>query len=115
MPTFIDRHPFHTFPRAARVRLRAEIRQGFIDPQGVQALGQWVNDGIIHCLLKAPDADAVCRHHAARGLPCSDLHAIEVELGPERGTERRLLSRETDGAVRAAIEQRWPSDRRGEL
>jgi hypothetical protein len=40
-------------------------------------LGHWLEDGVIICVLDAPDAEAVCRHHAAHALACDDLHAID--------------------------------------
>jgi hypothetical protein len=34
-------------------------------------------DGQVYCLLEAPDADAVRKHHAALGVPCGDVHRVE--------------------------------------
>jgi hypothetical protein len=32
-------------------------------------------------VLEAPNADAVCQHHADRRVPCNDLHPVELRSG----------------------------------
>ena len=33
-------------------------------------------EGKAYCLLEAPDADAVRRHHAFIGVPCGEVHQV---------------------------------------
>jgi hypothetical protein len=30
----------------------------------------------VYCLLEAPDAEAVRKHHEALGVPCGDVHEV---------------------------------------
>ncbi len=106
MPTFIDRHdPRHltAIPSAVRRQMHRERRNHVMDPNGVRAIGHWVEDGAIYCILDAPDADAACQHHADRGLPCDDL---QVVIGLE---ERAPTSDNYQARVRAAIRWLWHS------
>jgi Protein of unknown function (DUF4242) len=34
-------------------------------------------DGKVYCLLDAPDEQAIRQHHAALGVPCSDVHQVD--------------------------------------
>jgi hypothetical protein len=43
--------------------------RGIADEHGVQPLAHWVTDGVIYCVVQAPNEEAFCRHHADRGLP----------------------------------------------
>jgi hypothetical protein len=60
-----------------------------------------VDDGGLHCVVEAPEPDAVCRHHTARGIPCDDLREIEGL----RGTWP--VSAQDEQLVRAAIGRFW--------
>ena len=106
MPTFIDRHdPRHltAIPSAVRRQMHRERRDRVMDPNGVRAIGHWVGDGVIYCILDAPDADAAYRHHADRGLPCDDLHVVI-------GLEGRAPTSDKDQAtVRSVIRRLWHS------
>ena len=95
MPTFIDRHPFAAVPRPVRRQMFLEAARGLVDEHGVQPLGYWLTDGAIYCVLRAPSLEALCRHHAERGLPCDDVHPIA-------GADMDI--------VRAAIADHWPTD-----
>ena len=97
MPTYIDRHPFAAVPRAVRQQLYLEAMRGLVDEHGAQPLGQWFTDGAIYCVLRAPSLEALCQHHAERGLPCDDVHPIA-------GADMDL--------VRAVIAELWPGDQR---
>jgi len=33
-------------------------------------------EGKVYCLLEAPDAEAVRKHHEALGVPCGDVHEV---------------------------------------
>ena len=34
------------------------------------------SDGKVYCLLEAPDAESVRKHHEALGVPCGDVHEV---------------------------------------
>ena len=34
-------------------------------------------EGRVYCLLEGPDEDAIRKHHAALGVPCSDVHQVD--------------------------------------
>jgi hypothetical protein len=92
-PTFIDCHPSAAVPSAVRHQLHLEVARGLIDAHGVQALGRWLTNGVIYCVLRVPSPEAFCRHHAERGLRCDDVHQL-ADLG----------------AVTHAIAELWPAD-----
>jgi hypothetical protein len=104
MPTFIDRHQMAAVPRATQQQLYSEAVHGLVDASGTKPLANWIEDGIIYCILVAPADDAVCQHHAARGLDCDDVHLM-TEL-----REMRRPSREDQAVVRAAIDALWHPD-----
>ena len=98
MPLFIDRHaPADAIPAPIRHQLQREARHSTVDAHGVRAIGHWVEDGTIYCLLEAPDGEAVRRHHAARALACVDLHAITLPVAADQRD-----------ALRAVIAELWP-------
>ena len=102
MPTFIDCHPLATIPRAVQHQLHREALRGLVDPHGAQPLAQWVTDRVIYCVMRTPDGEAFCRHHAERGLACDELHAIPGL----RGTHP--LSADETQLVRAVLAELWP-------
>ena len=104
MPTFVDRHQTSTIPSATRKRLYLEARQHALDPHGVRSVGQWIEDGVIYCIVIASAEEAVCQHHADRGLTCDELH----ELG-ELGGRAPADDEDDQARVRAAIRQLWQS------
>lgn len=101
LSTFIDRHPLTAVPGAVRQQIHLEAVHGLTDVSGTRPLGHWVEDGVIYCVLAAPSQQAVCRHHAERGLPCDDLHPVEGL----RTT--RPFSAEDEARVRMAIAHLW--------
>jgi hypothetical protein len=86
--------------------MRLEVRQQIQDARGVRPTAHWLEDGVIYCILDAPDADAACQHHAERGISCDDLHAIEDLKG------RAPTSDKDRARVRNAIRRLWHSDSR---
>jgi hypothetical protein len=80
------------------------VVHGVIDASGARAVGHWIDDGVIYCILNAPSLEAVCRHHQERGLACDDVHVMQ-DLH-----ELRATSREDKALVRAAIDRFWPAD-----
>ena len=98
MPIFIDRHRFAAVPSAVRHQLHLEVAPGLVDAHGVQALGHWLTNGVIYCVLRAPSQEAFCRHHAERGLRCDDLRQL-ADLG----------------GVTHAIAEFWPGDQDADI
>lgn len=99
---FIDRHRIADIDPAVRRQLQFEAEHALRDQTGTLPLGHWVQDGTIYCIIEAPDADAVCRHHRQRAVACDDLHELS-------GTSaKRPLSGEDRAVIMAAIRHLWP-------
>ena len=78
MPKFIDTHDQLTLPEEAWASLAEGTRAGTQDEFGVRQIEAYHNqDGLAYCVLEAPDADAVRKHHAALGVACGDVHQVE--------------------------------------
>ena len=98
MPTFVDRHPVATMPRAVRHRMYLEaMSRGPVDKHGVQALQRWITNGVVYCVMQAPSQEAFYRYHADHDLPCDDVHPIV-------GADMDI--------VRAVVGELWPGDQR---
>ena len=102
MPTYIDCHPLAAIPSTVQRQMEHEARHGTIDEHGVQPLAHWVTDGVIYCVVQAPDQEAFCRHHADYGLPCDELHPITGLRGGHP------LSADETQLVRTALADLWP-------
>jgi (2Fe-2S) ferredoxin len=102
MPTYIDCHPLAAIPSAVQHQMHQEAMRGSVDQHGVQPLAHWVTDGVIYCVVQAPDAEAFCQHHAERGLPCDELHPIPGLHGSHP------LSADETQLVRAVLTDLWP-------
>ena len=102
MPTYIDCHRLAAIPSAVQHQMQREALGGIVDERGVQPLAHWVTDGVIYCVVQAPSEEAVCQHHAARGLLCNDLHPIAGLRGSHP------LSAEETQLVRAVLADLWP-------
>jgi len=46
------------------------------DEFGVRQIEFHNCDGKVHCLLEAPDEEAVRKHHAALDVGCGDVHRV---------------------------------------
>lgn len=78
MPTFMDYHPDLKLPVEAVNSIAEGARAGTKDQFGVRQIELYHNpDGQVYCLLDAPDAEAVRKHHEALGVPCGDVHPVE--------------------------------------
>ena len=81
MPTFMDYHDDLKLPAEAIEQITSDTKQGMTDQFGVRQIELYHNpDGKVHCLLEAPDADAVRHHHEALGVPCGDVHEVKTLL-----------------------------------
>ena len=103
MPTYIDCHALAAIPSAIQRQMPREALRGILDQHGVQPLAHWVTDGVIYCVVQAPDKEASCQHHAERGLACDELRPITGLRGS------RPLSGEETKRVRTIINF-WPTD-----
>jgi hypothetical protein len=73
----MDFHDHLVLPADAIEGLTEATRNGDTDEFGVRQVELFHNpDGKVYCLLEAPDADAVRKHHAALDIPCGDVHQV---------------------------------------
>jgi hypothetical protein len=78
MPTFMDFHDDLKLPAEAVLQIATESKEGKVDQFGVHQAELFHNsEGKVYCLLDAPDADAVRRHHEALGVPCGEVHEVQ--------------------------------------
>ncbi len=77
MPQFMDFHPDLKLPDTAIDQIAVETRAGHSDEFGVRQVELFHNsEGQVYCLLEAPDAEAVRKHHAALGIECGEVHEV---------------------------------------
>lgn len=77
MPQFMDFHDELKLPNEAIQQITQDTKDAKVDEFGVRQVELFHNpEGKVYCLLEAPDADAVRRHHAALGVPCGDVHEV---------------------------------------
>lgn len=77
MPQFMDFHADLKLPQAAIEQIAADAAAGRSDRFGVRQLELFHNAaGQVYCLLEAPDAEAVRKHHAALGVDCGEVHPV---------------------------------------
>jgi len=78
VPQFMDYHDELKLPEEAIESIAAGARAGEADEFGVRQVELYHNpDGKVFCLLEAPDADAVRKHHAALGVDCGEVHQVQ--------------------------------------
>jgi hypothetical protein len=81
MPQFMDFHADLKLPPEAIEELRSAAEAQKYDEFGVRQVELYHNaEGHVYCLLEAPDAEAVRKHHAALGVPCADVHQVDSLL-----------------------------------
>jgi hypothetical protein len=81
MPRFMDYHDDLKLPAEAVEQIAQDTRDSKTDEFGVRQIELYHNtDGKVYCLLEAPDAEAVKKHHAALGVPCGDVHEVQSLL-----------------------------------
>jgi len=77
MPIFMDFHDDLQLPDQAIQQITQEAKEHKADEFGVRQAELFHNaDGKVYCLLEAPDAEAVRKHHEALGVPCGDVHEV---------------------------------------
>ncbi len=81
MPKYMDVHADLKLPPEMVDRLRKETAEKKADQFGVTQLELYYNqDGMVYCLLDAPDQQAVRNHHQGAGVACGDIHLVESLL-----------------------------------
>lgn len=81
MPQFMDFHDDLKLPDQAIQQIAQETKDQKADEFGVRQVELFHNpDGKVYCLLEAPDADAVRKHHEALGVPCGEVHQVSGVL-----------------------------------
>ncbi len=77
MPQFMDFHDDLKLPADAIQQITKDTHDEKADEFGVRQVELFHNpEGKVYCLLEAPDAEAVRKHHAALGVPCGDVHEV---------------------------------------
>jgi len=77
MPKFMDFHPDLKLPKEAVDQIAADTKASKADQFGVRQVELFHNEhGQVYCLLEAPDAEAVRKHHEALGVPCGEVHQV---------------------------------------
>ena len=82
MPLYIDFHAkMPPLPPGALEEMKKGL--GKADKDGVKAVNAYLTaDGQGYCISEAPNADAVCKSHAAKGftLDKGEVHEIKTQL-----------------------------------
>jgi hypothetical protein len=77
MPQFMDFHEDLKLPDQAIQQITQDTKDEKSDQFGVRQVELFHNpDGQVYCLLEAPDAEAVRKHHEALGVPCGEVHEV---------------------------------------
>jgi hypothetical protein len=77
MPQFMDFHDDLKLPGEAIQQITQDTKDEKTDEFGVRQVELFHNpDGKVYCLLEAPDAEAVRKHHEALGVPCGEVHEV---------------------------------------
>jgi hypothetical protein len=73
----MDFHDHLALPDEAIQQITQETKDGTADQFGVRQIELFHNaEGKVYCLLEAPDAEAVRRHHDALGVDCGEGHEV---------------------------------------
>jgi hypothetical protein len=77
VPQFMDFHDHLQLPDEAIDQITQETKDHKADEFGVRQVELFHNaDGKVYCLLEAPDAEAVRKHHEALGVDCGEVHEV---------------------------------------
>lgn len=78
MPLFMDFHDDLKLPQEGIAQIAEDAHAHRADLFGVRQVELYHNaDGKVYCLLEAPDAEAVRKHHAALGVDCGPVHQVD--------------------------------------
>lgn len=74
----MDYHDDLRLPPEAIEQLTQDTKDAKADEFGVTQVELFHNaGGQVYCLLEAPDAESVRRHHEALGIACGDVHEVQ--------------------------------------
>jgi hypothetical protein len=77
----MDFHEDLKLPVEAISQIAQDTKEAKTDQFGVRQVELYHNsEGKVYCLLEAPDAEAVRRHHEALGVPCGQVHEVNSLL-----------------------------------
>lgn len=77
----MDFHDDLKLPQEAIDSIGQGAKNGDKDEFGVRQIELYHNaDGQVYCLLEAPDAEAVRKHHAALDVSCGEVHEVKQLL-----------------------------------
>jgi hypothetical protein len=78
MPLFMDYHDDLKLPQEGIAQIAEDAHAHRADRFGVRQVELYHNaDGKVYCLLEAPDAESVRKHHAALGVDCGPVHQVD--------------------------------------
>ncbi len=84
MPVFMDTHQGTDLPNDLRRTVESRVRSGAKDDFGVVDRGIVIDQEgrEMHCILEAPDAAAIVKHHEALHVPLAreTIHRADVIL-----------------------------------
>jgi len=81
MPIFMDFHDDLQLSPEMIGTITQVTHDGIVDEHGVRQVDLFHNtDGKVYCLLEAPDADAVRKHHDTVGVSCGEVHEVSGVL-----------------------------------
>jgi SAM-dependent methyltransferase len=90
VPRFMDFHQDLTLPAEAVAQIADDARNARADRFSVRQIELYHNpQGKVYGLLDGPDEDAIRQHHAAPGVPCSDVHQVDSLALPGTKPPRR--------------------------
>ncbi len=73
----MDFHDDLELPDEAITQITKDAKEHKSDEFRVRQIDLFHNaDSKVHCLLKAPNAEAVRNHHATLGVACGDVHEV---------------------------------------
>jgi len=77
----MDFHADLKLPASALEQITADTKSATADQFGVTQVELFHNpEGQVYCLLDAPDAEAVRKHHEALGVSCGEVHPVSSLL-----------------------------------
>ena len=84
MPLFMDTHQGTELPDEVNRKVKARVKSGEKDDYGVIDHGVIIDRdaGEMHCVLEAPDAEAVRKHHEWLNVPLEEhtVHRADAIL-----------------------------------
>ena len=84
MPVYMDTHDSTNLPDALRQKVASRVRSGEKDAFGVVDRGIVIDKvaGKMHCVLDAPNTEAIMKHHQSLDVPLvrETIHEADIIL-----------------------------------